>query len=274
MSQNKLFDIAPVCGAGDGVMVVIEGPDGSGKTTAAKYLAEYIQQRIVEHDGVNGNMYPADKKYVHLSREPGGTPFAEAIRNVFLSNETKHVMEGVSARTNATLMTALRNDHFERVIGPIMDLGGIVVVDRYLTSTLAFQCEAGEEFINTVHDLVVSPDGYGGPHFELILVAKPEVIRERLAGRQDKLDRYDEDAEALQQRRQHIYRKAAEQSLIDDAIITIDADGDEASVQAQLREFVDFVLLPEVWGEGYTPPADAEPAMSTVVEDGGEDLSQ
>lgn len=274
--MSKLFDITPVASAGAGTFVTVEGADGTGKTTAAKYLAEYINQRIREIGKPFIRGFDPAKSFVHLSREPGGTPFAEAIRNVFLGNEFKDIMNSVSARTNATLMTALRNDHFERVIGPIMDLGGIVISDRYLTSTLAFQVEAGEEFINCIHDLVVSPDGYGGPHFELILVASPENIKQRLAGRPDKLDRYDADAEELQQRRQYIYRKAAEQSLNDDRIIVIDADGDEAAVQMQLREFVDLVLLPHIWGHPYIEfiKKDEGLTMATGVEDDDENLSE
>lgn len=259
------FDITPVTTSGQGLLLAIEGGDGVGKSTAVKYLRDYINQRCRDP---NLRGMPADANYVYLTREPGGTPFNEKTRDLFLNAD-------ISPRTSVVMITAMRNDHFEKVIDPIIGMGGIVITDRYLMSTHAYQSAAGEEFIDMMHDLVVSPDGYGMPNFTLVLTAPLEVTLERLAKRNGHpTDRFENDSVAIQERRLGIYERYTYTCCVDDSIIHITAEGDEASVQAQLRAFVDDILFPSIWGADYAEwkPDDLDGIVAQVI-DGDDTMS-
>lgn len=105
-----------------GLFVCFEGPEGAGKTTQARRLADDL--RAGGHEVV-------------LTREPGGTPLAEAIRALVLSQ----AMAGgaMSPATEALLFTAARSDHIERLIRPALAEGKVVICDRFTGSTLAYQ---------------------------------------------------------------------------------------------------------------------------------------
>jgi dTMP kinase len=103
-----------------GVFVVIEGCDGSGKTTAA----EYIRHRLAELN-----------IKVMKSREPGGTPMAEEIRKIMLTD----YHEGVDVGTNLLLMCASRNQHVKKRIVPALEEGYVFITDRYLDSSIVYQ---------------------------------------------------------------------------------------------------------------------------------------
>ncbi len=102
------------------MFITFEGPDGSGKSTQAKQLAEYL--------GSNGCS-------VLLTREPGGTTIGEQIRQVVLS---KHSQE-ITHQTEALLFSAARAQIVAEVIKPALAAGKIVVCDRYADSTMAYQ---------------------------------------------------------------------------------------------------------------------------------------
>lgn len=103
-----------------GYFVAFEGGEGAGKSTQESLLAGAL----------------ADRGYsVVRTREPGGTPAAEAIREVVLSRR----FEGLDARAEALLYAAARGEHVARVIRPALDRGDVVVCDRYLDSSVAYQ---------------------------------------------------------------------------------------------------------------------------------------
>jgi dTMP kinase len=106
-----------------GRFIAFEGPDGAGKTTQARSLAEALR---------------ADGHDVVLTREPGGTELAEAIRALVLS----HAVNGqppMSAAAEALLFTAARADHVDRLIRPALAAGQVVICDRFTGSTMAYQ---------------------------------------------------------------------------------------------------------------------------------------
>lgn len=106
-----------------GLFVSFEGPEGAGKTTQARRLADDLRTEGYE---------------VVLTREPGGTPLAEAIRELVLSQSA--ATEGsMSPSTEALLFTAARSDHVERVIRPALAEGKVVICDRFTGSTMAYQ---------------------------------------------------------------------------------------------------------------------------------------
>jgi len=102
------------------MFISFEGLDGSGKTTQARLLRERL-----EGEGVD----------VVLTREPGGTPAAEAMRHVVLTPE----FSGLDARAEALLYAASRAEHVARLVQPALDRGDVVITDRYIDSSIAYQ---------------------------------------------------------------------------------------------------------------------------------------
>jgi len=117
-----------------GVFVAFEGGDGAGKSTQARALAEALEARGVE---------------VVLTREPGGTPAAEAIRDVVL--DPQHT--GLDPRAEALLFAASRGEHVARLVRPALERGAVVVTDRYLDSSIAYQGVARGLGLEVVEEL-------------------------------------------------------------------------------------------------------------------------
>jgi dTMP kinase len=103
-----------------GLFIALEGGDGAGKSTQARLLATSLTDAGHE---------------VILTREPGGTPAAEAIRAIVLSPE----FEGLDARAEALLFAAARSEHVHRLIRPALERGVIVISDRFVDSSIAYQ---------------------------------------------------------------------------------------------------------------------------------------
>ena len=103
-----------------GAFIVFEGGEGAGKSTQAAALAELLQ---------------AQGRSVIRTREPGGTPAAEAIRGILLDP----AFAGLDDRAEALLFAAARGDHAQRVIRPALRRGEIVVCDRFMDSSMAYQ---------------------------------------------------------------------------------------------------------------------------------------
>lgn len=105
----------------NGLFIVAEGGEGSGKTT----ILQYIHGRLVRIFG---------EKRVVLTREPGGTPLADEIRTLLL-----HSTEKPSVRTELLLFCASRAEHCDKLIRPALEAGKILLSDRFDGSTLAYQ---------------------------------------------------------------------------------------------------------------------------------------
>ncbi len=103
-----------------GFFISLEGTEGSGKSTVARQLAAAFR-------GEGG--------VVTATREPGGTPLGEEIRALLLNSDAR----GMTAETETLLFAADRAEHVARVIRPALDRGEIVITDRYVGSTLAYQ---------------------------------------------------------------------------------------------------------------------------------------
>jgi len=102
------------------MFITFEGPDGSGKSTQIKLLAEFLQAR---------------GRAVVLTREPGGTGIGEQIREVVLSNKN----HAITSETEALLFSAARAQIVREIILPALAAGKIVLCDRYADSTMAYQ---------------------------------------------------------------------------------------------------------------------------------------
>ncbi len=153
MSMNRFF--------------TLEGVDGSGKTTVIKEIA-----KMLENDGVE----------CVLSREPGGTKIADQIRQVVLdANNTE-----MNKYTEAMLYAASRNQHFFELIEPSLDAGKVVLLDRYIDSTYAYQGITrgiGIDEVNEFNKYVL----HRMPHKTFFIDIKPEDALKRVTGA-DRMD--------------------------------------------------------------------------------------
>lgn len=117
-----------------GRFISLEGGEGVGKSTQLTALAQALEGRGLK---------------VLVTREPGGSPGAEAIRKLLLEGDEKRW----NSRAEALLFAAARSDHIEKTIVPALERGEWVLSDRFLDSSLAYQGEAGGLGIDAVRDL-------------------------------------------------------------------------------------------------------------------------
>lgn len=147
-----------------GRFIALEGGEGAGKSTQARLLAEALRQRGLD---------------VVITREPGGTHGAEAIRSLLLQTEG----DGWLARAEALLFAAARSDHVERLIEPSLADGKWVICDRFVDSSRAYQGGAGglsDEEIMQLH--CVGSRGLV-PNITLLIEVTPQEAAERLKHR-------------------------------------------------------------------------------------------
>lgn len=146
-----------------GLFLVFEGGEGAGKSTQSSALADYLEAR--------GHA-------VTRSREPGGTPAAEAIRAVLLDQANT----GLDDRAEALLFAAARGDHAARVIRPALSRGDIVICDRFMDSSVAYQGYGRELGPQTVRDLSLWATGGLRPDLTVVLDVDPEIGLARVVG--------------------------------------------------------------------------------------------
>lgn len=154
-----------------GRFIALEGGEGVGKTTQGRLLAQALRARGIE---------------VVITREPGGTPGAEAIRTLLLSNEG----EGGGARAEALLFAAARADHVQKLIRPALARGAWVICDRFVDSSRAYQ--GGGSGLSDGDVMALHAIGSEGllPDRTLLLTADTHVAAARLALRDgDSADR-------------------------------------------------------------------------------------
>jgi len=161
-----------------GKFITFEGPEGSGKSTHIRLLKAFLEARGVE---------------VVLTREPGGTPLGESVRN--LLQHDQH--DAPVARAEVLLFLACRAQHVARLIRPALEAGKWVLCDRFDDSTMAYQGYARGfdlALLGSVNDFAV--DGLR-PDLTVLLDVPPETSRARLAARQAAPDRIEREQDAF-----------------------------------------------------------------------------
>lgn len=144
-----------------GLFISIEGPDGSGKTTIFRMLGEMLQQKNYD---------------ILMTREPGGIPIAEQIREIILDKKNTEM----DARTEALLYAAARRQHLVEKVIPAIAAGKIVLTDRFIDSSLAYQGYArqlGVEEVFSINQFAIEEIM---PQLTLYFDVDPEVGLKRI----------------------------------------------------------------------------------------------
>lgn len=151
-----------------GRFIALEGGEGAGKSTQARLLAEALRASGTE---------------AIVTREPGGTPGAEAIRALLLNGIEGDGGENWNPRAEALLFAAARSDHVHRLIRPAVARGAWVICDRYLDSSRAYQGGGGGLSDSDILELHRIGSGGFLPDLTLLIEVSPAVAAERLARR-------------------------------------------------------------------------------------------
>jgi len=194
------------------VLVTFEGVDGSGKSTQADLLSDWLQK---------------EGREVVTAREPGGTPLGESVRELLLDGE------GMAPWTEAALFTAARAELVDRVIGPALAEGSDVVCDRYLDSSLAYQGVGRGLGVERV--LAFNVEAIRGilPDVTFLLLVDVDEARKRSAAARDRIER---ESLAFLSLVDNGYRQLA--GLFPQRIVALDAGRPVHDIAKEVREHV------------------------------------
>ena len=193
-----------------GRFITFEGGEGAGKSTQLKRLAERLRARSLE---------------VVATREPGGSPGAEAIRELVLNGAA----DRWSPVSETLLMYAARRDHIERVIAPALTRGAWVVCDRFADSTRAYQGAAGGTDPELIAALEARVLGEARPDLTLVFDLPPQIGLERAQARGGEM-RFESKGLAFHQRLREAFLAIARAEP--ERCAVIDATGTEDAVEA------------------------------------------
>ena len=201
----------------EGIFITFEGVDGAGKTTQLRALGAWMRQRGAK---------------VVETREPGGTPIAERIRDLVLDAENA----GLSSRAELFLLLAARAEHVEQHVQPALESGQVVLCDRFTDATLAYQ-GAGRSFPTS---FLSKANAFAAnslaPDLTILLDVDPAIGRRRLAGRGTPVDRFEGEAAAFYDRVREGYLRIAKKDS--GCVVLVDASGSMAVVQEKIRNEV------------------------------------
>jgi len=203
-----------------GKFLTIEGQDGAGKSTNIAVMREFLESQCID--------------FV-LTREPGGTPFGEQVRELILNSGD----EAIGNKAELLLMFAARAQHIEKVIEPALEQGKWVLCDRFTDATYAYQGAGrnmGDDGIALLEDYVQQALR---PDLTLVLDL-PTEIGESRAGNRSAPDRFEQQKLDFKQRVRDSYLQRAQadstRMKVIDASQTLDQV--KQAVEAQLQEFI------------------------------------
>lgn len=210
-----------------GRFITFEGGEGAGKSTQIKRLAAYLTSYGID---------------VVMTREPGGSPGAEAIRHVLLSGAA----EALGPQAEAMLFAAARADHVEQTIEPALARGAWVLCDRFIDSTRVYQGENGVDPA-LLHELETVSIGPLEPELTIIVDVPAELGLARIQGREEAdggahADRFEREDLAVHKRRRDLFLEIANQEP--DRCVIVDGSRDQDRVAERIRRLVSERLGP------------------------------
>jgi len=202
-----------------GRFITLEGPEGSGKSTAARHLADWLRGRGIA---------------TVLTHEPGGTPLGEEVRRIVL--HMRGMSDDLDPRADALLYAAGRAQHVSRVIRPALERGEWVVCARFADSSLAYQ---GAGYGNDIGELRrLQEFATGGLRPDLtLLIDVPVAVGLDRTRRRAEWNRFENTEELgfFEQVREAYLRLAAEEP---DRIVSVDGSGSVEDADAAIRQVV------------------------------------
>lgn len=196
------------------MFIAFEGGEGAGKSTQVAALAAHLRER---------------GRHVVVTREPGGAPAAEAIREVLLDRR----FTGLSARAEALLFAAARAEHVHHTIRPALAAGSVVISDRYLDSSLAYQGISRALGVEVVEEISLWATESLVPDLTVVLDIAPTVGLTR-TGEPDRLE--SEPLEFHLRVRQGFLDLAARAP---ERYVVLAADHDRDAIAAEVAAIVD-----------------------------------
>jgi dTMP kinase len=205
-----------------GAFISVEGSDGAGKTTQINHIEKRLQDSGIE---------------VVRTREPGGTPLGERLRDLLLHSGDLPM----SAETELLLVFAARRQHLDQLIWPALDAGKWVLSDRFTDATYAYQGAGrgiGADRIAQLEEWV--QEGFA-PDLTLVLDVAVDVGIQRSGGRSSEADRFERENLSFKEavRRSYLERAARHPERIH----VVDACGTVVSVQDRLSDLLDRFLV-------------------------------
>ena len=216
--------------AGRGTFITFEGPDGSGKTTQIRLLAEWLRERGIE---------PV------LLRQPGGTALGERIRSILLDSRTEEGLGQIAPLAELALMFADRAQAIRQVILPALEDGKVILCDRYTDSSEAYQGAGrglGSERVLAVHRAVCDDLQ---PHLTVLLLPDVEAALQRARQRNARFqqDHGGADENRFEAEGEEFYRRvhaayAAIAAREPRRVALIEGDGGIETVAGRVRTIV------------------------------------
>ena len=201
-----------------GIFISIEGPDGSGKSTQIENIKEFFHDKNMD---------------IIFTREPGGTPIGERIRGIILDRKCSEM----DPMTEAMLYAAARAQHVAQVIRPALEKGKIVICDRFVDSSIAYQGygrKLGEAVASINHFAVKECM----PDMTILLKLDTSVGKHRIS--EDQQDRLEAEREAFHQ---EVYKGYLElEKNFPDRIVGIDADRGIDEIKVDIYEKLEKIL--------------------------------
>lgn len=203
-----------------GRFITVEGGEGAGKTSNLNYIKAYLE---------------AAGKRVVFTREPGGTPLGEAIRDLLLGHE--HT--GMASDTELLLMFAARSEHLQQKILPALGSGDWVLCDRFTDASYAYQGDGRGIDRERIATLEAFVQGDLRPDLTLLLDLPAEVGLAR-AGKRSDPDRFESEAQDFFYKVREGYLRIARQEP--ERVKVVDASPDIEQVQQQIAKLLSQFL--------------------------------
>jgi dTMP kinase len=204
-----------------GLFIAFEGGDGAGKSTQAAELAGALRSRGLA---------------VLQTREPGGTPIGEKLRSLVLDHGHGHI----DARTEALIFAAARAAHASQVIRPALARGEVVLTDRYIDSSVAYQGAGRDLGADAVRDLNAWATSGLQPDLTVLLDVDPELGRRRRTAGDAAEDRLESEADEFHTRIRAAFLDLAAARPADYLVLSAHLPVDELA--AKILERVEALL--------------------------------